>query len=209
MIEEYVNKAGTVTKVRTIDQNGAMLIGPSLIVAVGGFLKNSGVNTTTASSVTEFDMLNYSVPANLLGANGSIRVRLSGYLLQNQVTATDFILKIKFGGTTIYQDTRAALAQSAVNKPFVIEFMLGNKNATNTQGCNGTILLNDSDAVATGEGAAFADDEEHGTGAFRTTDPAKDTTSAQTLAVTMTHSVNSASVATTVTRQTIEFIPGI
>ena len=98
MIEEYVNKAGTVTKVRTIDQNGAMLIGPSLIVAVGGVLKNSGVTTTTASSSTEFDMLNYSVPANLMGTNGSIKVRVSGYVLQNQVTATDFALKIKFGG---------------------------------------------------------------------------------------------------------------
>lgn len=210
MIEEYVNKAGTVTKVRTIDQNGAMLIGPSLIVAVGGVLKNSGVTTTTASSSTEFDMLNYSVPANLLGTNGSIKVRVSGYVLQNQVTATDFTLRIKFGGTTLYQSTIAAMAQSAINKPWILEFEIGNKNATNSQGMAGKMIMNDASTPTTGEGS-IASDEGTSNGCFRAATGAstKDTTSAQVLAVTMTMSVNNASVSTSVQRQIIEFIPGI
>jgi len=91
-----------------------------------------------------------------------------------------------------------------------MDFMIGNKNATNSQGTTGTMMLNDVDTtnVTTGEGC-FDDDEQNITAAFRGTDPAKDTTSAQTLQITMTHSVNNANTSTTVTRRTIEYLPGI
>jgi len=171
-------------------------------------LLNDGTNVTTASTSTEFDMLNYSVAANTLGANGSLRVRLTGYLFNNQATAHDPRFKIKFGGTTMFDGQRTALAQSTINRPFVMEFTLGNKNSTSSQGLTGIMMLNDLDQPTTGEGT-FDDDEQNTTAAFRGVDPAKATTSSQTLQITMTHSILNANVSTTVTRKTIEFLPGV
>ena len=97
-IVESVMKAGTVTAVRTIDSSGNMTIGSAQNILVGGVLVNTGVIVTTASTSAEFDLINYSVPGNLLGANGCVRVTISGYTTQNQATGTDYTLKVKFGG---------------------------------------------------------------------------------------------------------------
>ena len=201
-------KAGTITKVFSIDKNGLLTLGSGQNLAVGGYLKNSGVVTTTASSTSEFDLLNFVIPANLLGTNGAVKVRLSGYILQNDATARDFIWKIKFGTTIVMQDTLAAITQSATNRPFHLDFIVGNLNSTSSQGISGVFMQQDSTAATVGEGS-FNDDEMHGSAAFRGTDPAKATTSNQTLQVTMQMSFSAATVTTTVQRQIIEFVPGV
>ena len=211
-LQRYVMKAGTVTLCETLDSSGLLTIGSGQNIIVGGYVKNSGVVTTTASSSAEFDMLSYSVPANLLGANGSLSVRISGYILQNQVTATNYVFKVKFGGTTIWHAAITAVAQNAALKSFIFEFMIGNVNATNAQNMSGKIMIQDNSttSVTVGEGS-IEDDEQTSNANFRASTGAstKDTTSAQTLAASMTMSVSDANVQTSVSRQTIEFIPGI
>lgn len=203
-------KAGVMTQVGTLDKNGLLTV-TSLSTTPTGMVRtlvNSGATVTTASTSNEFDLINYSVVGNMLGANGVIRMTLSGYILQNQASATDFTLKIKFGTTTIYQETiGSSIAQHASNRPFILRMILGNANSTSSQTGSGLFNWQDTGGATTGEGD-LSDDETQSAGNFRTTDPAKDTTSAQTLQVTMTMSVSDANVATSVRRKIIEFIPG-
>ena len=210
-----VMKAGVMTKVLEIDKDGLLTVAAvSATPTAGGVtvLLNTGVTVTTASSSTEFTMLTYTVPGNTLGSNGLLRVSISGYVLQNQATATDFTFKIKFGGTIIYHATIPAKAQSAINSPFQLEFNIGNKNATNSQGMSGHIMMQDNGqtSLTVGEGEIDTD-ELISNGNFRaaTGASAKDTTADQILLVTMQHSVNNANVATSVQRRMIELVPGV
>ena len=154
----YVKKAGTDTEVMSIDKNG-LLTCTSLSVSPPNpnavtVLLNSGTTVTTSSTNTEFDMLNYTVLANSLGTNGALRCHISGYILQNQASATDYTMKIKFGTTIIYQELFAAVPQVANNKPFVLDFTIGNKNATNSQGLSGYFKLQDANTPVVGEGSS-------------------------------------------------------
>src|SRR5688500_1873118 len=59
---------------------------PNKDVMLIGVGSKSGATTTISNTTTETDMLSYTVGANSIGANGVIRFKISGYLLQNQVT---------------------------------------------------------------------------------------------------------------------------
>ena len=168
----------------------------------------SGAITDINTTVAETDMLNYSVPGNTMGANGAVRFRITGYLLQNQVTATTWTFKVKFGTTTMYAQTTNTINQSATKLPFRIQGELSNKNATNAQSVSGTIMLNDTTAPTTGLGNT-GDDEITLNANFdsETADTTKDTTSAQTLQVTVTHSVSDVNVKTVIKHTLIEVLP--
>ena len=212
--EWYVKKGGVDTLVMSIDKNG-LLTCTSLSVSPPNpnavtVLLNSGATVTTSSTNTEFDMLNYTVLANTLGTNGALRCHISGYILQNQASATDYTMKIKFGTTIIFQELFAAVPQVANNKPFVLDFTIGNKNATNSQGLSGYFKLQDANTPVVGEGS-LVDDEQLADGNFRAATGAstKDTTSNQVLQVTMTMSISNANAQTSVQRKIIELIPTV
>ena len=161
------------------------------------------INTTNA----EQDMLNYSVPGNSMGANGCVRFTITGYLLQNQATGTTYTFKIKFGTTTIYQDTGPSIAQSANKLPFRIVGEIYNKNATNANACNALIMISNAGGATTGLGDVGND--ENSTAVIMDSegaDTTKDTTTAQTLQVTVTMSVSDATVHTVIKHKLVEVL---
>jgi len=166
------------------------------------------INTTAA----ETDMLNYSVVGNQLGANGSVRFTITGYLLQNQATGTTYTFAVKFGTTNLWADVSPTIAQSATKIPFRIVGEVFNKNATNAQGVSGYLIVQDTTAATTGLGDISSDTNTSPpafSGNFDSegADTAKDTTSAQTLQVTVTMSVSNSAVHTVVKHTLVEVLP--
>lgn len=159
-------------------------------------------NTTAA----EQDMLNYSVPANALGANGCVRFTITGYLLQNGAASTVYTFKIKFGSTVLYQGVSASLVQSATKLPYRIQGEIGNNNSTAAQSFSGHIEVNDTTTGnATGLGV-ITDDEQAIMATFSSegADTTKDTTAAVTLQVTVTMANSDAATHTVIKRKIVE-----
>ena len=207
-----VRKDGVLTDVATMDKNGLLTVAsvstsPPATNPVT-VLKNTGVITTTASSAAEFDMLNYTLPANTLGANGMIRMRISGYLIQNNASSQTFQVKIKLGGTTLFDGITQSMAQQSVNRPFMLEFVIGNNNSTSAQSGSGYLRVSLGDVASTVGDGDINDDETQVNSHFGFAGT-KDTTTSLVLAVTMTMSVSASTVSTSVRRQVVEFLPGV
>ena len=159
-------------------------------------INQTGTQVDIVNSVTETTIYTHSVAANALGANGSLRVVLAGDLVNNSGSDRSATLKISFGGTTFYQDAlnAAGLVNAANRRAWLIDFILQNANATNSQHLNGLFTIGRSTAPTTGIGsigtlasyfvANFGSDGSN---------PTIDTTSAQTLTVTITLSFAHAS----------------
>lgn len=166
----------------------------------------SGSTVSTNTTNTIFDLLNYSVPANAMGANGFVKFLITGNILQNQATGTTYTITVVFGGTTLFADATAAIAQSASRMPMWIEGIVFNKNATNAQGFDGNVRIGDQGGATTGIGD-ISDDEVIGCDSNADSegaDSAIDTTAAVTLQVRMTMSVSNAAVETRVKHKSVE-----
>lgn len=176
------------------------LDGPIMVMGT-----KSGATVDINTTIAETDLLNYSVSANQIGANGFVRFEITGYLLQNQATGTTYTFKVKFGGTDMWADVSPSVAQSATKLPFRIIGKIFNKNATNAQGISGSIVVNDTTAATTGIGD-ISNDVILFSGNFDSegADTTKDTTSSQTLQVTVTMSVSNAATHTVVKHKSVE-----
>lgn len=194
----YNHRAGSEVKVSEITQIGLLKIGrdTSNLRNVPSIQHTSGTNITVNTNATEQNLLNQTVKGGIMNNHGSIHVRMGGTCLQNQATGTTYTFAIKFGGTTLWSDTGPSIAQSATRFPWLLDFTIFNKNATNSQGMIGFIMVNDTATATTGLGDA-ADDEQSVNANFSSSaDPAKDTTADQTVLVTITMSVSNAAVET-------------
>jgi len=161
------------------------------------------------SSTTETDILQsagYSIPGNTLGANGMVRVTITGDHLNNSGGGSTLTFRIYFGGTKIYE-TSLSISSGVTRNPADIHFLLHNRGATNSQWMGGALVLSRQISPgAVGEGDALTAGGSWGGPFALATDPAKDTTAAQTLRVTIQHSVNSANTSFRAYGSLIEFI---
>jgi len=197
-MEMNVKRSGTLYQVLTLDRWGRLALGPdsSSQGSVTRNLSRSGTAVSFSNTSAEQTLFSATVTGNTMGPNGVVHLRLFGSIQQNQATATDYTLRIKFGGTTIYQDTLAtALAQNAGFYPYMIDIYLFNTNATNAQLMYGFVSMNDTASVTTGLGD-ITDDESQSNGVISATASTKDTTVDQTFAVTIQMSVANTNVKT-------------
>ena len=164
-------RAGTTQRVMKLENNGTLRLGrdSSNMRTVVTSLANSANDIRFVNSNVENTMLSFTVKANTVGDGDSqIMLRASGYLLQNSATATTYTLRIKVGGTTIYQDAMsAAIAQSSATRPWWLElrFFASNQSQT-TARMSGLFALNDASAPTTGQGS-ISDDESQSLACFR------------------------------------------
>lgn len=149
-------------------------------------LDATGVENKWNTSATETTLYSVTVPANSMGANGIVRMIITGYYKNNSAAGDTFRMRVKFGGTTHYSDLTGAITANAQLHPFYIEVLVQNKNATNSQwiavrhGMNfagATTGIGDIGTVAGQFTTTVASDP--------TSLPAIDTTAAATLAVTI------------------------
>ena len=161
--------------------------------AAGAFATQNTTNDVV-STAAETSLTSFTVAANALGSNGWLRLNLVGDYLNNGGSAQTLRVRVKFGGTTVWDSTTANLANVANRRTVGMTVVLANKNATNSQAIGGFFWIGDNTAPTTGLGsigvtvgnsAAYATQ-------FTGTDPAANTTSNQTLEVTVQHNASGA-----------------
>ena len=102
------------------------------------------------SSVTETDILAYSVPASTLGTDKALRVTIKADYLNNSGSSRTFTLKLKYGATTMYSCVTPSLTTSATRRVVRFEFILFAKNSTTSQGISGSVKIGDNGVGTTG-----------------------------------------------------------
>jgi len=159
-------------------------------VGVTRVLDKETTNIDVTLLTTEQTVFTHTIPANLLGTNGTLRLTMIGDYLNNNATSATLTIRIKFGATTLYADTVDASATSASRRPLILSLLFGNEDATNAQSGGGTIFLGTAAGATTGLGDLDADEIESTT-PFACIDSTLDTTAAQDLVVTFQLDVNS------------------
>lgn len=107
------------------------------------------VNDTSSSTAS--NVVSFSVPANALGTNRSVEVEILGDLLQNSGSATNLTITFQYGATVMWSST-VAPAASANRRPFKFNLVLFAANSTSAQIINGTVIVFQGGAAATGTG---------------------------------------------------------
>lgn len=98
-------------------------------------------DTTLVNSVTKTAMFTYTVPANLLGINRSIRVTIGGTSLQNTGSNKTITAFVDFGGTTMWQDAWSTYATNASRYGWNAQFHLLNDGTASAQVVSGMVSI--------------------------------------------------------------------
>lgn len=155
------------------------------------------VNTTTETTILTKD-----IPPNALGTTGSVRLRIIGDYLNNSGSADTFILRVKLGSTTLYQDTTASLTASASRRAAHFELLLGNITAS-SQVLGGVIWLSEAGGATTGLGGLNSNGALkapiHGTAS-------ESTTVTKTLDITVQHTTANANISFRMKYATLELV---
>lgn len=154
---------------------------------------NNDVNTTAL----ETTLYSVTVPANAMGTVGAVSMTLLGDYLHNNVAGDTLTLRIKFGGITHYAVASSlGNATGAARHPWLLNILLLNKGATNSQELFGTLITEQANAGAPTTGIGFVVDASlrTPTSAFASTAGGMtiDTTVNQTLLVSVQWSASSA-----------------
>ena len=192
-------------------RTGAALIGGEILAGLNLFVDDGTqwILMTPAQSVTliqiidrdltENDIVNtaaettlytFTIPAATLGTTGILRVSIKGDYFNNSGSSRTLQLKVKYGSTTLWDETSGVIGVNANRRAFTFDFLLAAINSTSAQLANGIFALSTGGAANTGIGAMAG---------FSTVDvafqgtSAEDSTGALALDVTVTHPVADAS----------------
>ena len=156
-------------------------------------------DATFASSAALNNLWSQSIPARLFGTSRLLRVQMFGTYNNNSGGTSTLRFQVIYGATTLWDDTSAANANSAVVRPWMITFSLFNDAATNAQVLHGHVEFQTVAAATTGLGDIGATAGANSLNQnFRGT-AAEDSTAAKTLTVKAAHSANNAN--TTITME--------
>ncbi len=142
---------------------------------------------------TEQTIYSFEVPANAMGTIGCVRLSMFGDYVNNSGVGATFTFKVKFGGTIIYQDDSKSRADSANRVPWWMHLMLANKSSASVQVLSAMTIVCQQNSPNVGRGAFPNDENDTVTSCMTDTEGASDTTSAQTLDITIQHSAAHAS----------------
>lgn len=115
-------------------------------------LDKSYTTLTIASSNAENAIFTNTIPANYMGPDGAVRVRIFGTILNNTGNNRTVRIRLKFGGTTLYDDTSGNLGSTANARAFWIEILVMNAGATNAQKLTGFLTISSNGAPTVGNG---------------------------------------------------------
>lgn len=159
--------------------------------------------TTTvdvASTLAETSIYSKSVTGGDMSTNRMLRLTCFGDYLHNNVAGDSIRLKVKFGGTTFFDDTdNLNAAAITTRQPWVWDVLVANLGATNSQMITTKLSVSGSTALTAGIGSledifrsgATGGGFQGGVGGISTL-ATIDTTAASTLDVTVQWSASSA-----------------
>lgn len=129
------------------------------------------------------DIYSKVIPAGLLGTSGMLRLTLLGDYLNNSGSLFQHTLGVTFGGVTLFNSALAGTIPTATGRrPWRLDLNLTNLGVTNAQHLNGRMVMG-AGGAATGLGDAGGSKAWDFPFASADTNPAVDTTVAQTLTV--------------------------
>lgn len=163
------------------------------------------------STDVETTIFDQEIAANTLGATGGIDVLVHGHFFNNSGASRAMTPAVYWGGTKYWADAVTITADASAERPFEIRIRIQNLSATNKQSVRGETKLMTNLTGTTGLGNFGATDNANlvasGTAAGAVSNPAKDTTAAQNVKVTITMATNSASLSTKVDYAEIRYAP--
>lgn len=186
------------------DGTQLILMNPIGSTSIVEIIDRNMVEAEIVNTVTETTTYSFSVPANTLGTNKALRVTIQGDYLNNSGAVRTYRLRIKYGATTLLDDTAGNITASASRRPYTLEFILSAVNSTSAQQMNGIHSLSNSTAT-TGEGG-IGGVFDVASGVFSGTS-AEDSTGALTLDVTIEHSLAAATISWRAHQRIIELLP--
>ena len=163
---------------------------------LGGVLLDR-VNTALSivASTVETTIYSVTIPANLLGINGVFQANIIGTFTNNSVLlGTTYMIRVKLGGVTIYQDTSPNVGLSANLRAFNYALWLVNRNNLASQTGGGQLNLSEAGVPTVGVGVFSATDI--GNGVIRFASSVANTALDQIFSVTIQHTSGAANVAT-------------
>jgi hypothetical protein len=145
---------------------------------------------TIDNTVTETAMFSFTVPGGTLGTTNSIVVKAGGDVLNASGAGATYILRVKYGGVTIYQDSTASYSSSVTARPWYLEFHLVAQDSTSAQICYGNGAPWNAASATTGIGDLATASHVN----FQSAASTVDSTTDQTFTVTIEQSVANADV---------------
>lgn len=155
-------------------------------------LYQSGVTVDIVNTAAESNLLTYSLAGGTMGAEGLLRIRISGDYLQNSGSARALTIKVVLGGTTLWGDQATAIADSASRRAFHFVCDISNVNSQSAQHLNGYIALSGGNGSVAGLGSWDAVILKEAVISSAASNPSVNTAIAQSLSVTAQHSIANA-----------------
>lgn len=150
-------------------------------------------DTDVANTAAETSLWSKVITGGDMGSNGMLKLSILGDYLHNNAGGDSLAVKVKFGGTTIFNDTLAfGGVVGATRQPFWIEAVLANRGSTSSQLLSGLLFSTYANTSAPATGIGFISHSVAQTvGTFSNT-AAIDTTTDQTFQITVQWSTASA-----------------
>lgn len=150
-------------------------------------LDRSTTDVDVVNTLSETAIHSVTIPANKLGTDKGVRLTILGDILNNSGANRNFTIKVKYGTTTLYEDTTATpLGADSARRAFFMSLTLSAKGATNSQLLCGLATISNRGAATTGTGKVDIMTNLNGFCLTLEGTAAEDSTSAQTLQVTIT-----------------------
>lgn len=155
-------------KISALTSGGALQPNDELVVARGAANNRiSGGNfpailfrqglVSVANSTTEFSIASANVPGGELGTDRMIEWRLGGTMASNVTPPEDRVLRIKFGGTEIYNSPMFPLGVT-LPRPFVLRVAIMANGSADSQTMSGLFIQNITTSASIGLGQISSDE---------------------------------------------------
>lgn len=113
----------------------------------------TATNTVISSSTTETSIWKYNVPANSLGANGTLFLDIGGTVTNASGSNLTITFKVKFGGTVWYQDVTPTISSGSPGvRGWHLKLRYGSLNSQSVQYGYGDIGFSAAAGTTTGLG---------------------------------------------------------
>lgn len=179
---------------------GTSIGNPLATLAAVTVLDRDVTSQEVVNTAVETTVYTFSVPANTLSTNRTLRLHMSGSQLNNSGVTRTLTIRIKYGATTLYDSSGMSLSTNGFRRAIEATLNLTAANATGAQRSDCILNISGTDAVA-GAGKLVVGDFQ----ANHIT-VAEDSTTALTLEITAQHQVADANISFIIENAMLELL---
>ncbi len=181
---------GSIADGYVLTRSGTSIVGVAPSGVAATVVNRVQAQTDVVSSTTETSIYTFTVPGGTLGSTRALRLTLGGDFLNNTGTSKIPVLRVKYGGTTLFDDSLVLVSTAADRRGWNLVAVLTAYASASVQEVTG--YLNMSAAVAPSSGFGHPSSSTSVHGAFGGAS-AEDSTGNLDLVVTIQLETNSAS----------------